>query len=195
MSDIETDFEDIVVRAWRNYLAFEGALSSAHATGDASLIDEARKEVVLSARTACIEIHQFSDTVKAQAANPPQWLPGGVKSLVEIREAVSGHCRMLRQDEACADFDVLHDIADAFKHAILTQPRKDREHWVKTSKCSVVIASGFGELAFGEGKFGGTEQLIVRLETGKSRALSSVLQNVIDAWRTFMGQELPDFNR
>jgi hypothetical protein len=195
MSEIESKFEDIVVRSWRNYLKAEATLSRAHEASDANLINEARKEVVLSARTACIEVHQFSDTVKAQVANPPPWLPEGVKSLVEIREAVSRHCRMLRQDEPCADVDVLHDIADAFKHAILTQPRKGRDHWVKTSKCSVVIASGFGELAFGEGKFGGTEQLIVRLETGKSRALSSVLQNVIDAWRTFMGQELPDFNR
>jgi hypothetical protein len=194
MSEIESHFEDIVVRSWVNYIKCEKALSRAHAEGDTVEVDEARKEVVLSARSACIEMHQFVDTICAQKADPPAWLPEDVKTLDEIRRAVSGHCRMLRQNELCADVDVLHDIADAFKHSILIRPRKGREHWVKNSKCSVVIASGFGELRFGEGKFGGVQQLIVRLDNGQSRALSSVLQNVIDAWRRFMGQELPDFS-
>jgi hypothetical protein len=42
--------------------------------------------------------------------------------------------------------------------------------------------SGWGEMHFGEGECGGAEQVIVILKNGNRRALSSVLQNVFDAW-------------
>ena len=195
MSDIETHFEDIVVRAWRNYLKAEDALSGAIKNGGTVEINEAKKEVVLSGRSASIEMHQFADTIAAQTENLPEWLPEGVRTVDGVRKAVSEHCKMLRNIAPWADVDLLHDIADAFKHSILTNPRKGREHWVKTAKCSVVISTGYGELGYGEGKESGSDQVIIRLENGRCRALSSILQNVIDAWRTFMGQELPDFNR
>lgn len=194
MSDIESHFEDIVVRSWRNYLAFEAALSNAQATGDESLAEEARKEVALAARSACIEMHQFTDTIAAQTEDLPAWLPEGIRTLDGIRDSVSERCTMLRNGTPSADVHLLHDIADAFKHSVLTRPRKGREHWVKTAKCSVIISTGYGELSYSEGKQSGRDQVIIKLENGQSRALSSILQNVIDAWRTFMGQELPYFN-
>jgi hypothetical protein len=53
-----------------------------------------------------------------------------------------------------------------------------------------VIASDYGELNYGEGKFGGF-QVVVLAKSGK-RALSSILQNVIDAWRRAAGLPMPD---
>lgn len=194
MSEIESHFEDIVVRSWRNYIECEYALSRAHQEGDTVAIDEARKAVALSARSACIEMHQYTDTIAAQTVDRPAWLPKGISALDGLRDSVSKRCMMLRNGTPCADVHLLHDIADAFKHSILTRHRKGREHLVKTANCSVVIGTGYGELGYGEGKQSGLEQVIIRLENGQSRALSSVLQNVIDAWRTFMGQELPDFS-
>jgi len=43
----------------------------------------------------------------------------------------------------------------------------------------------------GEGKYGGVEQIIITSKTGSRRALSSVLQNVFDAWTTLLGKPLP----
>jgi hypothetical protein len=43
---------------------------------------------------------------------------------------------------------------------------------------------------WGEGKYGGAEQVIITTKNGNKRALSSVLQNVFDAWMTLLGQPL-----
>ena len=50
---------------------------------------------------------------------------------------------------------------------------------------------GSGELRYGEGKYGGAEQIIVTRITGERRALSSILQNVFDAWMNYLKQPLP----
>jgi len=46
-------------------------------------------------------------------------------------------------------------------------------------------------MSWGEGNYGGAEQVIVIFQDGRKRALSSVLQNVVDAWRLARGQSLP----
>lgn len=46
-------------------------------------------------------------------------------------------------------------------------------------------------MRWGEGKYGGAEQVIVTTRDGAKRALSSVLQNVFDAWMRLLGQPLP----
>ena len=46
-------------------------------------------------------------------------------------------------------------------------------------------------MRYGEGKYGGAEQLVITTVTGDKRALSSVLQNVFDAWMRLLGQPLP----
>ena len=54
----------------------------------------------------------------------------------------------------------------------------------------LALGTGYGELNYGEGKYGGTQQVLVLANSG-TRALSSVLQNVIDAWRRVAGLVLP----
>jgi hypothetical protein len=49
---------------------------------------------------------------------------------------------------------------------------------------------GFGQMRFGEGKFDGVEQVVITKKDGDMRALTSVLQNVFDAWMTLLGQPL-----
>jgi hypothetical protein len=46
-----------------------------------------------------------------------------------------------------------------------------------------------------EGKYGGAEQVIITTRDGAKRALSSVLQNVFDAWMTLLRQPLPPINQ
>jgi hypothetical protein len=41
---------------------------------------------------------------------------------------------------------------------------------------------------YGEGNFGGLDQVIVLTDSGANkRALSAILQNVVDMWRAIMG--------
>jgi hypothetical protein len=78
-------------------------------------------------------------------------------------------------------------VADAFKHH-----RPDRSSaTVLVSTDVVPIGSGWGQMRWGEGKFGGAEQVVITTKDDDKRALSSVLQNVFDAWMTLLGQPLP----
>jgi hypothetical protein len=117
----------------------------------------------------------------------PHWLPNDIRSLDRLRRWVSGHCTMLRTNEPVADVDLCGDIADALKHAILTRRIDVRQ--IRENDAVLALGTGFGELPLGEGKYGGVQQVIVLANSG-TRALSSVLQNVIDAWCTAGGLEL-----
>jgi hypothetical protein len=46
-------------------------------------------------------------------------------------------------------------------------------------------------MRWGEGKYGGAEQVVITTKDGNKRALSSVLQNVFNAWMTLLGQPPP----
>jgi hypothetical protein len=86
-----------------------------------------------------------------------------------------------------ADVALLRDVADAFKHH-----RPDRLNaTVLVSSDVVTIGVGWGQARWGEGKWGGVEQVIITTKDGDKRALSSVLQNVFDAWMTLLAQPLP----
>lgn len=117
------------------------------------------------------------------------WIPASigtgraaVKNLAEVLE--SRHCFMLRSSYPAADLTLLGDIVDAYKHAEL----HNKARLVHSSRVTVVIGSGWGEMHYGEGNWGGLDQVIVLTSQGtKKRALSAILQNVVDMWRDVMG--------
>jgi hypothetical protein len=80
----------------------------------------------------------------------------------------------------------LRNVADALKHHRPDRPSAT----VLASTDIATVSMGFGQMRFGEGKFGGVEQVVVTTKNGDMRALSSVLQNVFDAWMTLLGQPL-----
>jgi hypothetical protein len=45
---------------------------------------------------------------------------------------------------------------------------------------------GWGEGGFGEGVYGGGFQLVVKQDDGDKRALSAIMQNVIEMWRRLL---------
>jgi hypothetical protein len=91
---------------------------------------------------------------------------------------------MLRSAYQVADLTLLGDIVDAYKHAELN----NKARLVHSGQVTVVIGSGWGEMHSGEGNWGGLDQVIVLTDQGtKKRALSAVLQNVVDMWRDVMG--------
>jgi hypothetical protein len=98
---------------------------------------------------------------------------------------------MMRTENTISDLTLLGDVVDAYKHAELTRRLPKRLLTLTTSYATVVVGSGWGEMHFGESKWGGTEQVVVLTESmTKKRALLVVLQNVVDMWRRVMGLPL-----
>jgi hypothetical protein len=183
-------FENIIEPAVRAYRAAEATLSDCVLNGDEALVEIARADVLRCARIASIELHQFADWVKG---HQPSWLPSSDMKIDSIRQWVQrDHCRFLRNENVpINDIDLLHDVADAFKHFELTHEPKNRTRLVTSAGATVFLGSAWGTMRWGEGKYGGVEQLMVQLAGDENRAMSSVLQNVLDAWRRAMGRELP----
>lgn len=183
----EEHFREIVLMAWQTYRTAEGRLSEAVEHGDPARLHRARFDVLREAGAASFYLHHFTDVaLRARPAWLPQDLPAGREEIGAARHWLGQHCTFLRSDERIADVTLLKDVADALKHAILdNQARR-----VAANDAVLVVGTGYGELRFGEGKFGGAEQAIVLAQDGP-RALSSILQNVIDAWRRVAGMGLP----
>jgi hypothetical protein len=173
--------------ALRSFVVADAAFMNAQKAGAG--VEEARQAVMLATRQAAIELHHFSDFV---LNNPSAPLPA-FADLPAIRAVVQDKLIFLREPKAPSVDDVrlLHDVADAFKHHKL-----DRKNaTVDGAEAIVMTGTGWGKLRWGEGKWGGAEQVIVERKSGDLRALSSVLQNVFDAWMTVLGQPLPPINQ
>lgn len=179
-------FHEIVVPAWQAYLRSETRLTEAANAGEHGSLRHAGYEALREGGSATIYLHHFAEIVmRAQ----PAWARMNMRSLRDLRGWVSQHCTMLRNDNRpVADVELCGDVADALKHAVLTQRLDVRQ--VRENDAVITLSTGYGELAFGEGRFGGVLQVIIVANTGV-RALSSVCQNVVDAWRRVSGMALP----
>lgn len=85
--------------------------------------------------------------------------------------------------ESCSGFRVIRDVAKANKHAVLTRGNPK----VKRSEQIVSQSKGFGLGPFGEGRFGGVSQIIIKLDGGEEIYLEhqileahEMLLNLID---------------
>jgi hypothetical protein len=177
----------IIRSALRAYLAAERDLDAANEAGDPTAIAPAKEKVDLAARQAIDLLHHFADFV---CKEPDPALPA-FKKPEDVRNVIRPLCVFGRSGPPIDDVNLLMDVSDAFKHH-----RPDRRS--ATVEVSFAIATrygGYGELRYGEGKYGGAEQTIVTRKTGERRALSSILQNVFDAWMMYLKQPLPAIGR
>lgn len=179
-------FFEIVVPAWQEYLASENLLSEAITMNDGARTASAKYNALRQGGAASFYVHHFAEVV---LRSRPHWLPNNIAGTASLRDWLAQHCTMLRSANAVADVSLLRDVADALKHAILTQQLNMRD--VSANDAVLVAQSGYGQLAYGEGKFGGVDQVLILANSG-TRALSSVLQNVIDAWRRAANLPLPE---
>ncbi len=181
MQPILDHIASIIRPALRKYLAAEEALTAAVLSGDACAIEAARQEAALTVRQAVDVLHHLADFVLKEPSPNLRFA-----NIEAVRRAVEADCRFLREGSPVADISLLRDVADAFKHH-----RPDRQSaTVLASTDIATVSMGFGQMRFGEGKFGGIEQVVVTTKSGDMRALSSILQNVFDAWMTLLGQPL-----
>jgi 3-oxoacyl-(acyl-carrier-protein) synthase len=180
----ELHFIEIVIPAWQAYLRAELQLS--HAIEEEGNVDRARFDALREGGAAAFYLHHFADIV---ASERPHFLPHEVRGVSQVQQWVAVSCRMLRTDTPCNDVSLLGDIVDALKHSHLTRRLDERD--VAARDAVVVVGSGMGELGYGEGKYGGVDQVLILANSG-TRPLSSILQNVIDAWRTSVGWYVPE---
>ena len=178
-------FYEIVIPAWQAYLTAESRLTDAINARNEEASKRAGYDALREGGAATIYLHHFAEIVMRAR---PGWLLGSISSAAELRRWVSDHCTMLRTDRKVDDVQLCRDLADALKHAILTRNVDARQ--IRENDAVLALSTGFGELGWGEGKYGGTQQVIVLANSG-TRALSSVLQNVVDAWRRSAGLVLP----
>jgi hypothetical protein len=185
MQPILDHIADTVRPVLRKYMAAERTLTDALDSNDAAAIAAARQDVRLAGRQAVDLLHHLADFVLKE---PTPRL--SFADISAVRAAVGAQCVYARGADPIDDLGLLRDVADAFKHH-----RPDRKSQVDVSTAVTPIGSGFGMMRYGEGKFGGAEQIVITTVTGDKRALSSVLQNVFDAWMTLLGQPLPPISQ
>jgi hypothetical protein len=177
----------VVRPALRRYAAAEAALTNELASNDPNTAKTTREEVMLAARQAVYELHHLSDFVLKEPSPTLTFA-----DIEEVRSAVEAKCVFLRNNNIpVADVGLLRDVAEAFKHHRPDRPSAT----VRASRDVVTVSLGWGEARWGEGKWGSPEQVIITTKDGKKRALSSVLQNVFDAWMSLLGQPLPPINQ
>jgi len=186
MKPILDHIANVIRPALRNYAAAEEALTEALESNDAAAIATARQNVMLAARQAVDVLHHLSDFVFKEPSATLTFA-----KLEDVRTAVEAKCVFLRNATPVADVGLLRDIADAFKHHRPDRPSAT----VRASSDVVPLSIGWGQARWDEGKWGSPEQVIITTQGGDKRALSSVLQNVFDAWMTLLGQSLPPINQ
>jgi hypothetical protein len=92
------------------------------------------------------------------------------KSAGEYREALA--------TRECSDAGLVRDVAEGFKHVTLSR----RTRRVTSKDQTGIETMGYGQGGWGEGRYGGPEQLVVTLDDGTKRPLSAILKNVIEMW-------------
>lgn len=182
MQQIIDHLNSVVRPSLRNFAAADREFVAAQAA--AVGVEEARQVVMLAARQAAVELHHFSDFVLNNPAPPIVFT-----DVAAVRASVQSHLIFLREPKVpiVDDVALLRDVADAFKHHKLDRPNAT----VDGADAIIMTGTGWGKLRWGEGKWGGIEQVIVERKNGDQRALSSVMQNVFDAWLALLNQSLP----
>jgi hypothetical protein len=176
------DHIDAVVRlALRRYMDAENALTASIESQDADAINAARQNGILAARQATDVLHHLSDFVFKEPSSALSF-----PRIEDVRGAVDAKCVFLRTTNHVGDVGLLRDIADAFKHHRPDRPSAS----VSVSSDIVTIGTGYGQMRWGEGKYGSAEQVVVSTRSGDKRALSSILQNVFDAWMIVLARPL-----
>ncbi len=165
--DAREHFTEIVTAAIGEYLGAEAELSAANGAADEDRLRTARFRALRLGGAAAIYLHHFADIV---AKRPSKGLPDFDSSVAKVREFL--------QAKGAIDLTILGDVADSLKHAVLTY-RRPRQ--VEEAGQVLVVNRGYSVALYGEGKFGGDEQVWILARSGQ-RPLTSVLRGVSAVW-------------
>ncbi len=181
-------FFEIVIPAWQGYLLAEKRLSAAIIKQESDPV-RCGYDALREGGAAAIWVHHFAEIVLRAR---PVWLPKDIQTPKEIYEWLSAFCTYLRTERPANDVRLLWNVADALKHAVLTRTPPEHLH-ISGNEAVLVLSNVYGSGNFGEGKYGGVLEVTILTNDGR-RALSGVLQNVIDAWRIAARLPMPPIN-
>jgi hypothetical protein len=188
MSNLDWHFDVYVVPNFRIFTAAEKSVVSAFLEGNADNPEALNRWAIAAGMNASVPAYHMADAMMKERQLWPSWLPDSINKIGQLRQEIERrHCRRLRGECFGDDLTLLGAVVDAYKHTAL----RDSKRHVTSNRATVVTATGYGELyIYGEGNYVGCGQVVVRLNSGRSRALSGVLQNVIDMWRRVLDRPL-----
>lgn len=171
--DVHDHFEAIVMPAAEAYQQAERDLTQAvvNEVSEPELV-RARFAALRQGGAAALYLHHFADIVATR----------GTPRLPDFKDDVAATRRWLadlsRSLSGESDVELLGDVADALKHSVLTRhlPRE-----VEEAGQVLTIARGFGTARFGDGKFGGMDEVWI-LGRSEPRSLNAILDSVIAVW-------------
>jgi hypothetical protein len=165
-------FTEIVCPTISDYLEAEGKLTIAVKKENDSELESAKFNALRLGAAAAIFLHHFSDVV---ANRPPENVPDFKGDVGKVRTWIATF--------GTGDVPILRDTADALKHSVLNP---DRSRMVQHSGLVLTTHRGYGLGRFGEGKFGGVDEVWI-LSTSGMRPLTAVLKSVQHAWVKALG--------
>lgn len=167
-------FYEIILPAIQEYHSAEVTLTTLiNGRADPAMCEKARYTALRLGGAAAIYLHHFSDIV---ANRPPPLSAPPFEGKVGAVRAWVGDKMLKRWNENL--IPLLGDTADALKHSTLNI-RLPRE--VEERDQVLTISRGYGEGGFGEGKYGGIDEVWVLARSGK-RPLQLVLHRVSQTW-------------
>jgi hypothetical protein len=179
-------FYEIVVPAVLDYEAAENALTQAiTSNADDATKSKSRFAALRFGGAAAIYLHHYSDII---AYRPPPNLPNFNGNVGDARAWI-GSCMEKRVKENL--IPLLRDTADALKHSTLIYglPRE-----VEERNQVLAVSRGYGEAIFGEGKYGGIDEVWLLGKCAK-RPLRLVLSRVAKTWDAALNQECGEDER
>jgi hypothetical protein len=177
-------FHNIVIPAWQDYLRAEDALSL---QVDAAALRDAEFRALRLGASAAILLHHFADVVWRAS---PTALPR-LRDEYAARRLASGQCTSLHSQTRTRDVELLTQLTNALKHCVLTQGVANLQ--IDPAGAVLVLTTqNPGLLEAAEARADQAPQLAILCPAGaRHRALQTVLQNVIDAWRRVAGLRIP----
>ncbi|MDQ7975904.1 hypothetical protein QYH69_01410 [Paraburkholderia sp. SARCC-3016] len=99
------------------------------------------------------------------------------------RQEMQARVDRLRQElvSACPDFALVHDIADASKHAVLSVPKKSPRQ-ISTSGQIQRIAGAYMGAAYVTAPYNTGSAVTVTFDSGHTRPLSGIVRQVLMMW-------------
>ena len=169
-------FDTHVLINLRRYEEAEANLTRAHPDHDV-----AAGEAMVAAMNLATAAYHLADHIFAQYAATKPAAVYGMADLPRYRDYLDqNRCKYVGNPNLIVDdLSLLGAVVDAYKHYDL----RNKSRPVTSANATVVVESAWGELPWGEGKWGGIAQVIVRPTNKHPRALSKVFQNVIEMWK------------
>ncbi|WP_147395219.1 hypothetical protein [Azospirillum cavernae] len=167
-------YENIVKTNISVYMDCERKISNLSPSGDSEEMNRVKKLLMAGAYNAAVSLNHVSDYVFEEYYETEK-----------IAERDIFSFRKYLGKTVSEDIVLLNEIANAFKHHRLRGGKKVEIIFTRPVRGSDNIKIGkseWGELPWGEFKFGGEEQVSIHLESGKKRGLYRILKNVESAW-------------